>query len=107
MGAQGASVFKAFNSIGQQYFGKGDSSFSGRQADMLFAGGKGDAPASKEELATLEKIISDGGFTPVYAGPIRFARNLESLAELWVGMSYVTGTAPGGGKGFAFFATGK
>lgn len=28
-------------------------------------------------------VISASGFKPQYVGPIRYARNLEAIAELW------------------------
>ena len=37
----------------------------------------------------------------MYVGPIRYARNLESLAELYCAMAYKTG-AHGGDNRFAF-----
>lgn len=39
----------------------------------------------------VEKVIAGVGFLPVYVGPIRYARNLEAIAELWIHL----GTAAG------------
>lgn len=41
-------------------------------AYRLFAG-----PSEAEPKALMEAVISDAGFTPVFVGPIRYARNLE------------------------------
>jgi predicted dinucleotide-binding enzyme len=38
----------------------------------MFAG-----PADAQPRRTVEGLISDIGFQPVYLGPIRYARNLE------------------------------
>ena len=46
--------------------------------DMLVAGNDGDAKAVA--LATVEAV----GFTAQWVGPIRYARNLEAIAELWI-----------------------
>lgn len=32
------------------------------------------------------EVISGVGFVPKYVGPIRFARNLEAIAELWINL---------------------
>ncbi|CAI5527326.1 unnamed protein product [Closterium sp. Naga37s-1] len=47
----------------------------------------------------LGQIISAVGFRPEYVGPLRNARNLESLAELWVHLAIKQGWAR---DGFAF-----
>lgn len=74
-----AIVFKAFNTLGAEILG--DPKIGGlSKTDMLFAGPA--EPGSAKETVT--KIISDVGFRPVYVGPLRYARNLESLAELWI-----------------------
>ncbi|GAQ82355.1 hypothetical protein KFL_001090040 [Klebsormidium nitens] len=74
-----AIVYKAFNTLGAEILG--DPKIGGlSKTDMLFAG-----PAEPESAkATVTKVISDVGFRPVYVGPLRYARNLESLAELWI-----------------------
>ena len=73
-----AKVFKAFNTIGvehmQEALGK----------DMLFAGGQLDDFASR---GIVEGVIRAVGFKPFYVGPIRYARNLEAMAELWIHMA--------------------
>ena len=44
---------------------------------MLYAG-----PLS--HAATVDEIIVSAGFKPFRVGPIRYARNLEAIAELWI-----------------------
>lgn len=76
-----ATVYKAFNTVGVGLMPHGDGAtiegWSGGQLSMLYAGGP-----DKRDVA--ERIISDIGWRPVYVGPIRYARNLEALAELWI-----------------------
>ena len=73
-----AKVFKAFNTVGvehmQEALGK----------DMLFAGGHLD---DMETRKIVEGVIRAVGFKPFYVGPIRYARNLEAIAELWIHMA--------------------
>lgn len=45
--------------------------------DMLYVG-----PADPAAKAKISAVIAAVGFHPVYVGPIRYARNLESIAEL-------------------------
>jgi 8-hydroxy-5-deazaflavin:NADPH oxidoreductase len=63
-----AKVYKAFNTLGVEHMidpvGK----------DMLFAG-PDDAIAD---------VVAAIGYIPYYVGPIRYARNLEAIAELWI-----------------------
>ena len=36
----------------------------------------------------IERVVVAGvGFKPFYVGPIRYARNLEAIAELWIHMA--------------------
>ncbi len=55
------------------------SSTTGTSApmDMLYAGA-----SDLAARATMAEVIAAVGFHPVYIGPIRYARNLESIAEL-------------------------
>jgi len=93
----GAAVYKAFNTIGVTHMA--DPMFRGKAAQLLFAG-----PAD-EHQRVVEKVISDVGFKPEYVGPIRAARNLEHMAELWVHMTYKYKTHDD--RGFAFGITEK
>ena len=74
-------VFKAFNTLGFELMSVGDGStmpgFTGQRLTMLIAG-----PKDKRQVA--ERIVELVGFEPCYVGPIRYARNLEAIAELWI-----------------------
>ena len=79
-----SSVFKAFNTIGREHMGIGADGrgIPGYDAaagplSMLFAGDKG-----KESEAAA--VVKAAGFSPRYVGPIRYARNLEAIGELWI-----------------------
>lgn len=78
----GTRFYKAFNTIGVLHLGNG--TFQGTNATMMYAGDTADA----EAVARVESLIRDADFEPQWVGPIRFARNLESIAELWVNMAY-------------------
>ena len=76
----GTAVYKAFNTIGVEHMGKADGSLiSGEQLTMLYCGEDDDA---KKQM--VEEIIRSIGFAPVFAGNIRYSRNLEAIAELWI-----------------------
>ena len=49
------------------------------QEDMLVAGDERD-----EFKSVALSIVEAVGFKPRYVGPIRYARNLEAIAELWI-----------------------
>ena len=49
---------------------------------MLFAG-----PGEAETKDLVVNVIRGVGFSPFHVGPIRYARNLEAMAELWVHMA--------------------
>lgn len=80
----GSRFYKAFNTIGVLHLG--DGTFQGKKATMMYAGDATDT----EAVATVESLIHDSDFEPQWVGPMRFARHLESIAELWVNMAYVT-----------------
>lgn len=71
-----AKVYKSFNTVGVEHMkyalGK----------DMLIAG---DADAESRKI--VEGVVASVGFKPFYVGPIRYARNLEAIAELWIHMA--------------------
>jgi 8-hydroxy-5-deazaflavin:NADPH oxidoreductase len=69
-----AFVYKAFNTIGVEHM----SCAEGK--DMFFCGSSED----DESLETVREVVSAVGFNPIYVGPIRYARNLEAMAELWI-----------------------
>jgi len=129
----GAAVYKAFNTIGVTHMA--DPMFRGKAAQLLFAGPADEHQRVVEKVISGEKTIltrtlhmlftccchhflllappcvpravahADVGFKPEYVGPIRAARNLEHMAELWVHMTYKYKTHDD--RGFAFGITEK
>jgi predicted dinucleotide-binding enzyme len=99
-------VFKAFNTIGADLMSVADGStiegYQGHRLTMLIAG-----PSEGRHLA--EAIVDGVGFEPSYVGPIRFARNLEAIAELWIhlGVPGLKGGAQHWGRNFHFQVVGK
>ncbi|GIL99382.1 hypothetical protein Vretimale_4555, partial [Volvox reticuliferus] len=91
------AVYKAFNTIGANQMEHADGSgITGEQLTMMFAGGP-------DHKGLVEEVIADTGFKPVYVGPIRYARNLEALAELWIHLGVPgVGTAEKWGRDFHF-----
>ncbi|CAI5490175.1 unnamed protein product [Closterium sp. Naga37s-1] len=87
-----AHVYKAFNTVGAELMVT--PTLGGKPVAMLFAGSE---DAAAKETAT--KVISAVGFRPEYVGPLRYARNLESFAELWVHLALKQGWPR---DGFAF-----
>lgn len=81
--AQGARVAKAFNTTG--FNNMKSPKYGGRPVTMLFC--SDDAGARK----TVEQLVRDVGFEPVFAGPLKQARYLEPLAVLWISMSQQQG----------------
>jgi 8-hydroxy-5-deazaflavin:NADPH oxidoreductase len=71
-----AKVYKAFNTLGVEHmkyaFGK----------DMMFAG-----DTDETSRAICAATVAAVGFKPIFVGPIRYARNLEAMAELWIHMA--------------------
>ena len=55
----------------------GGEGITGQQLTMLLAG----APEGRD---IAELVVAGVGFKPKYVGPIRYARNLEAIAELWI-----------------------
>ncbi|CAD7704354.1 unnamed protein product [Ostreobium quekettii] len=96
-------VFKAWNTTGVEHMHAPDgSAINGQQLAMLYAG----APEKKD---VAEELVRASGFEPAYVGPIRYARNLEAIAELWIHLSMkVMGqTDEDWGKNFHFQAIRK
>ena len=73
-----ARVYKAFNTLGVELMVRPRSE---RNVDMLYCGGAGGDDGAR---AVVHAVIAAVGFTPRYVGPIRYARNLEAMAELWI-----------------------
>lgn len=68
-----ASVYKAFNTLGVEHMADPNGK------DMMFCGSSDEA--SKELAAA---VVAGVGYKPYYVGPIRYSRNLEAIAELWI-----------------------
>lgn len=79
-----AKVYKAFNTVGAEHIARPDGSLTNQKLpeDMLVAG---DPDPSARGLAMA--VVKAAGFRPHYVGPIRYARNLEAIAELWIHLS--------------------
>jgi hypothetical protein len=77
--AKGAAVFKTLNTTG---FGNMENPGGYAQKPVMFFAG--DDPAKRAGVATL---LSDLGFEPVDAGPLRNARLLEPYAMLWIDLA--------------------
>lgn len=69
--AQGASVVKAFNTIGSSLYG--NETFDGFYC--------GDDPKA---LETVRQLITDSNMKPVFAGPLVNSGYLENIAGLWI-----------------------
>ena len=81
--AAGAKVVKAFNGIHFSLLEK--PVFSGFKADVYYCGDDAEAKA------LVAQLIVDAGFEPVDAGPLRNARLLEPLANLWMQLAFFNG----------------
>jgi predicted dinucleotide-binding enzyme len=99
-------VFKAFNTVGLNHLGNPDGSLVPGRADslgplkMLYCG-----PLEQREAAA--QVISAVGFHPVYVGTLRYSRNLEAIAELWIHLAIPgVGSSENWGMGFHFEPTG-
>lgn len=76
--------FPTTRSIGVAFMA--DPIVHGKPIDMMWAGpSASDVPAAHK---VAHDVVAAVGFHPVYVGPIRASRNLESLAELWIHMNY-------------------
>lgn len=71
-----AKVYKSFNTVGVEHM----KAALGK--DMMIAGDPDEASRS-----IVEGVVASVGFKPFYVGPIRYARNLEAMAELWIHMA--------------------
>ena len=83
--APGASVFRAFNSVGWENLA--EPYFGDLQADMLYCGPSGDPQA------VIEAMIVDVGLNPVYVGGLDQVQLVDNLGALWIAL------ASGQGKG--------
>ncbi|MFL6414503.1 MAG: NADPH-dependent F420 reductase [Bryobacteraceae bacterium] len=69
--AEGASVVKAFNTIGAMLYGR-------ETFDGFYCGDDADA------LEAARQLITDTKMKPVFAGPLRNSGYLEHIAGLWI-----------------------
>ena len=85
-------IFKALNTVSAEVFGKVPVSFPKRfqPLDGYIAGEAADV----EGLRMVEQIVTDAGFLPRLVGPLERARNLESLAEMYVNLKLATADGP-------------
>ncbi len=88
--AKGASVFKAFNSVGSGVMR--EPAVDGRRAVMFFCGD------DAERKPIVQQLVGEVGFEPVDAGALAAARLLEPLAMLWIHLALRQGL----GADFAF-----
>lgn len=61
-------VYKAFNTLGVEHMRDGTGK------DMMYCGPDTD----------IAEVVAAVGYKPYYVGPLRYARNLEAIAELWI-----------------------
>jgi predicted dinucleotide-binding enzyme len=81
--AAGASVVKAFNTIGFNVMA--DPAFGERQAALFYCGD--DARAKQ----VVHQLAGELGFAAHDAGPLKQARNLEPFAFLWISLALTQG----------------
>lgn len=92
-----AYVFKAFNTLGVEHMA------NAKGKDMMFCG-----PSENEEaLGLVTEVVSAVGFKPYYVGPIRYARNLEAIAELWIHLAIPPLPAADFGRDWTFAIAGN
>jgi predicted dinucleotide-binding enzyme len=81
--ASGARVVKAFNTVSSVTLSK--PAFNSIASTVFYCGD--DAEAKK----TVAKLIGDLAFEPIDAGPLKNARYLEPMAELFIQLAYSQG----------------
>lgn len=86
-----SKVYKAFNTLGVEHM------LDGAGKDMMYAG-------PDQEIAD---IVASVGYKPFYVGPIRYARNLEAIAELWIHCAIPPLPAHHWGRDWTFSISGK
>ncbi len=92
-----AYVFKAFNTLGVENMA------NAKGKDMLFCG----TSENEEALGLVTEVVSAVGFKPYYVGPIRYARNLEAIAELWIHLAIPPLPAANFGRDWTFAIAGN
>jgi hypothetical protein len=81
--AKGATVVKAFNTIGANIMER--PAFGNERPVLFYCGGDAEAKKVADHLAT------EIGFDAMDAGPLTQARALEPFALLWVSLAYAQG----------------
>jgi predicted dinucleotide-binding enzyme len=81
--APGASVVKAFNTVGFNVMA--DPAFGERRASLFYCG---DDPKAKQ---VVHQLAEELGFDPHDAGSLTQARTLEPFAFLWISLALVQG----------------
>jgi NADPH-dependent F420 reductase len=84
----GVKLVKAFNTVLAQVFSEG-TEIAGQQVQVFIAS---DDAIAKSQVSTLATSM---GFTPVDAGPLSNARNLEPLAMQNIWFAYMAGQGTG------------
>lgn len=73
--------YKAFNTIGVEHMDPTPGSLLNTKSPvMLFCG-------PEEDKETISTFIEHAGWTAKYVGGLKYSRNLEAIAELWISMS--------------------
>lgn len=83
--APGAKVVKAFNGVFADIYHSESRLFGSRMPTMFYCG---DDDGAK---TTVARLISETGFEPIDAGPLKSARYLEPLAMLMIQLGYGQG----------------
>ena len=91
-----AKVYKVFNSVGVEHMA------NAKGKTMLIAG-----DPDEKARAVAEGVAAGVGFDPFYVGPIRYARNLEAMAELWIHMAVPPLGGRNTGRNWWFSLSGK
>ncbi len=79
--AVGAKVVKAFNHVYAPII-HSSPQFGSQNATVFYCGDHADAKA------TVARLVTEIGFDPVDAGPLKNARYIEPLAELCIQLAY-------------------
>jgi 8-hydroxy-5-deazaflavin:NADPH oxidoreductase len=66
-----AKVYKAFNTLGVELMARPRC----EGLDMMYCG---------PDAAGIADVVAAVGYKPRYIGPVRYSRNLEAIAELWI-----------------------
>jgi 8-hydroxy-5-deazaflavin:NADPH oxidoreductase len=90
-----AKVYKAFNTLGVEHM------IEPNGKDMMYCG------PDEKKGSVIEEVVAAVGYNPWYVGPIRYARNLEAIAELWIHCSIPPLPAQYIGRDWTFAITGN